>query len=59
MNHKNAKREAQAENNNKKINQNHVSGHHLSTESAGPLQFKHFVNTYIKPQFLAKKSNIY
>ena len=29
------------------------------TESAGPLQFKSFVNKTIKPQFLAKKSNIY
>lgn len=29
------------------------------TESAGPLQFKSFVNKIIKPQFLAKKSNIY
>jgi hypothetical protein len=28
-------------------------------ESAGPLQFKNFVNNIIKPQFLAKKSNIY
>ena len=28
------------------------------TESAGPLQFKNFVQ-FIKPQFLAKKSNIY
>jgi hypothetical protein len=35
---------------------------HLSknvTESAGPLQFKSFVNKIIKPQFMAKRSNIY
>jgi hypothetical protein len=29
------------------------------TESAGPLQFKSFVNRVIKPQFMSKKSNIY
>jgi len=29
------------------------------TESAGPLQFKKIVNLFIKPQFQAKKSNIY
>ena len=29
------------------------------TGSAGPLQFKNFVNQHIKPKFLAKKSNIY
>lgn len=29
------------------------------TESAGPLQFKNIINKLIKPQFAAKKSNIY
>ena len=29
------------------------------TVSAGPKQFKNFVVNFIKPQFLAKKSNIY
>ena len=37
---------------------NQVANKHV-TQSAGPLQFKNFVNKYIKPQFLAKKSNIY
>jgi len=29
------------------------------TASAGPKQFKNFVVNFVKPQFMAKKSNIY
>lgn len=38
---------------------NQVCSNKSYTESAGPLQFKSFVNRFIKPEFLAKKSNIY
>jgi hypothetical protein len=37
---------------------NHVANKSI-TSSAGPMQFKNFLVKFIKPQFLAKKSNIY
>lgn len=42
-----------------KMTSNQVVATKRVTESAGPLQFKNFVLQHIKPQFLAKRSNIY
>jgi hypothetical protein len=42
-----------------KAGNNQVFAPKKVTESAGPRQFQNFILQHIKPQFLAKKSNIY